>query len=973
MGRDAPRRAHAIEANFLAASEEAERQREQDELENERRLREAAEIAREAERKQGRSRTANEEQTEATRRLRRRLWSLIGAMAATVLVACVAFREWNKAIAEAERADQRTRVAKAGQFAAESANSLPTHPQRSLLLATEAILATRQHREPSSRSPRQPSSCPRIDRGHINFSRGSAFRSFDITADGHRIVAISTSGSLHLIHLDGFNVRSVELLGQAAPMGQVLVSPDGRWLVTYQGNDKAVSLWDLNQPESHPDILSNDNPQFTAFHPDSHRLILGTREIDRDTNKKAARIRIFALDKGDRRPENLQGSAGGTTWGMSSDGRWLATADNTGKISIWNLDQPAERLLVVHELAGGTPILVFHPDGQRLVIAESIFKDASISSSIRILHHGRTGEKPITVYNSSNTLQNIVVYQNGNRIVATELVSKEDQLNICILNIDNKKIEKIPIPVTSTASFISYLLPCCEGRRLVVGMHDTFGTKSAITAVRVFDTASPGEKPKIPSPGWRKPQILRGHDEHITHLSLFRDRYILSCSMDKSIRVYDLERNSYPLAELRGHGTIATSSIDTLGQTSPVIHSIKSLAIHPHGERIATVDVTGTARLWNLDHPGAALATWASQGTNRIALAFHPDGRRLIVGLNERASKDRHSGVIQVLDLERSGLEPQIVHRFEGVEVSSILVHPDGRHLIVKTLESTPKVQLVNAQNPEAPSVVLASTGDSIFGSDLLAIHPDKKRIIVTVVIDRGGGYRRQAIHIIDPFHHDARPMVIGEVEGEFDELTIGADGTYVVGTTRQRVEGEQRVSSFIHVWNLKRPAGASRVIRVDDAIRVLALHPDNSRLAASSSKGSIYLWDLERLDNQPRVFRGDNPIYSLAFEPRTGRLVTGEDDGTVRLWDIDGDRIEAVVLHGHTARVSLVEFLPDGRTLVTGGGDATVRFWNLDVDSLIDIASKRAGRNLSRDEWQHYFAEEEYRKTFSGLPKGDD
>ena len=41
----------AIEANFLAASEEAERQREQDELENERRLREAAEAAQAAERK----------------------------------------------------------------------------------------------------------------------------------------------------------------------------------------------------------------------------------------------------------------------------------------------------------------------------------------------------------------------------------------------------------------------------------------------------------------------------------------------------------------------------------------------------------------------------------------------------------------------------------------------------------------------------------------------------------------------------------------------------------------------------------------------------------------------------------------------------------------------------------------------------------------------------------------------------------
>ena len=84
----------SIEAEFLSVSEEADRHREQEVLERERRLREAAEVAQEAERKraeEAEARSAAEcrereqaelrarEQTIAARRLRNRLWVMIGA------------------------------------------------------------------------------------------------------------------------------------------------------------------------------------------------------------------------------------------------------------------------------------------------------------------------------------------------------------------------------------------------------------------------------------------------------------------------------------------------------------------------------------------------------------------------------------------------------------------------------------------------------------------------------------------------------------------------------------------------------------------------------------------------------------------------------------------------------------------------------------------------------------------------------
>ena len=95
-----------IEMAFLTASQKAERQREQDEVDHERQLREAAEAKQEAERKraeeaEGRERDQAEaarKEGEAARRLRHRLWILIGATAAAITALLTASYFWYLAL-----------------------------------------------------------------------------------------------------------------------------------------------------------------------------------------------------------------------------------------------------------------------------------------------------------------------------------------------------------------------------------------------------------------------------------------------------------------------------------------------------------------------------------------------------------------------------------------------------------------------------------------------------------------------------------------------------------------------------------------------------------------------------------------------------------------------------------------------------------------------------------------------------------
>jgi WD40 repeat protein len=122
-------------------------------------------------------------------------------------------------------------------------------------------------------------------------------------------------------------------------------------------------------------------------------------------------------------------------------------------------------------------------------------------------------------------------------------------------------------------------------------------------------------------------------------------------------------------------------------------------------------------------------------------------------------------------------------------------------------------------------------------------------------------------------------------------------------------------------------------------------------------------------------VLRGhDGPVYAVAISPDNRWLVTGSADGTARLWDLSAKDPAAnpVVLRGHKGWVSAVAVSSDSRWAVTGSGDKTVRLWLLQINDLINLARTTVGRNFSADEWQLYFPDEKYRKTFPDLPGPD-
>ncbi len=238
----------SIEVAFLAASEEAERQREQDELENERRLREAAEVAQEAERKRA-------EDAEAAAKRQKQLGRrfLVAAVVAGVLAATsvalvvrankarhdaddaakAATRSETRAIEARKRAEDQARIAESRRLAALSEAERGKRLDRAFLLAVEAL------RKESTTE-----------------ARDSLFRAL-----------VTQPGIVSFLHADEGRIRSVAY------------SPDGKTLAAgYDGVRGGVVLWDAQRRtrlQAEPLPVAEGVVNSVAFSPDGKTLAAG--------------------------------------------------------------------------------------------------------------------------------------------------------------------------------------------------------------------------------------------------------------------------------------------------------------------------------------------------------------------------------------------------------------------------------------------------------------------------------------------------------------------------------------------------------------------------------------------------------------------------------------------------------------------------------------------------------------------------
>jgi WD40 repeat protein len=574
-----------------------------------------------------------------------------------------------------EDAERQYRTASAQRLAAHAnAAFMEGYPQRSLLLAVEALQVTLRKGEP--RVPAAETTLRQIlaDVGGrpLSWPKG-----------GIAPVVISQD-SRTLVTRDSEGVRAWTLNNLAAPPvvlegrhQDLAFSFDNRWLVT-RAKDQTSRVWDLNNLAAKPALVGMLKSRLHAMAISCNGRWLVTGNDDgtaqvRDLNKPSAEPRVLGGHKGEIHTVTIS----------PNSGRLVTTShDETSRV--WDLNTPTTPPIVLP--TAYSQDMIFSADSRYLVVPAE-------SGAVRYdLHDPNPVAKCLDFhYSLDGRLKAAAFSQDGEWLV--------------LGGIPLRPLVLIQLAGSDSKGRIFYESPLClarftpDSKRLITVAKDWTALLRDLSDSEVRHWLSEG-------PALLNPVVFRGHESRVHTVEVSPDcKRLVTGSDDQTTRVWDLtDPVAMPLV-LREYER------GRLGGPAPV----RALAISPDSQQILMVKANGTARLQK--RSDASIRPAALGGTDLRAVAITPDGRRWI-----SADKD---GTTRVWDLNDPTPKPVILRDKSG-DTDGVALSPDGRWLV--TVNAVGKAQLWDLNGPMARlDLVRGIEGGKI---QALAISPDARRLV---------------------------------------------------------------------------------------------------------------------------------------------------------------------------------------------------------------------------------------------------
>lgn len=557
---------------------------------------------------------------------------------------------------------------------------------------------------------------------------------------------------------------------------------------------------------------------------------------------------------------------------ISPNGRLIASADENGVVSLWNLQgQKQTQWNTEQEQVMN---LSFSPDSQQLVTTggDSTVRLWSLQGEPLALFQGHTDmvkgvnfspdgqrlatsgrDQTIRLWNLQG--QQLAVFTGHQKDVWNVVFSPDGQLLASASDDDTFRLWDLQgnqlKEIKAEQEELHTLRFSPDGQRLVTAgknghlrlwnlqgqlLADWAGHQGHVWSV-VFSadgyqlaSASSDGTARLWNSAGQLITVLRGHQGPVRTVSFTPDgQQLVSSGDDSTVRLWNLQGQQ--LVTLKGHQG-----------------AVRAIQFSPDGQQLVTSGEDATIRLWNLQ--GQPLATLTGQGPIR-AIAFSPTGQQLA------------SAQGQTLRLWTGSNQPEVEFLGHQGLVRSVEFSPDGQR--IASAGDDGSIRLWNLQ-----------------GQALMEWQADQRQVW---------------------------------------RATFSPNGQQLASAGGDEV---------VRIWNLQ---GQSIKVFAGHlgAVYSVAFSPDGKTLGSSGQDGTIRLWDLPA-NRKKKLFQiYEVEVNSIAFSPDGKYLISGDNFGNVQLWNLQIQQQVATWSAHPSSIVRTVRFSPDGKLVATTADDGTTKLWQLE------------------------------------------